>query len=78
MLPLHVMFASKSVELLRKRPTLTGPELIELWIQDYGNSLITVETVRPGRGHQASGKADHFFDNSYFKMTQLHMMVLRA
>jgi hypothetical protein len=29
--PLHVAFTAKSVKRLRKRPTLTGPELIELW-----------------------------------------------
>jgi hypothetical protein len=42
--------------------------------QDHENGLITVEIARPGRGHRASGKACHFFDNGYFKMNQLHMM----
>jgi hypothetical protein len=48
MSPLHVAFATKSVELLRKRPTLTGPELIELWNQEHENGSITVETARHG------------------------------
>jgi hypothetical protein len=57
MSPLHVAFAAKSVELLCKRPTLTGPELIELWNQEYEKGSITVETTRHGRGHRASKKA---------------------
>ncbi len=74
MSPLHVTFAAKSVDRLRKRPTLTGPESTELWKQDDENGLITVEIARPGRGHRASGKACHFFDNGYFKMNELHIM----
>ncbi len=71
---LHVAFAAKSVELLRKRNTLTGTQLIELWNEDLQNDSITVESAPPGRGHKATGKADTFFNNGYFKMPQLHKM----
>ena len=39
MSPLHVAFAEKSVELLRKRRTLTGPQLIELWNEEHGQEV---------------------------------------
>jgi hypothetical protein len=74
MSPLHITFAAKSVQLLRKCPTLTGEELIELWNQDHEDGWITVETACPGRGHWSSGKADNFFNNGYFLMLQLHKM----
>jgi hypothetical protein len=71
---LHVAFAAKSVELLRKCPTLTGPKSTEEWNQDHGNGLITVENALPKRGRGASGKADNFFNNGYFFMPQLQKM----
>ena len=61
MSPLHVAFAEKSVELLRKRHTLTGPQLIELWNEEHEKGSIHVATAgqeggRQGRGHRASAR----------------------
>jgi len=46
MLPLHVAFAAKSVELLRKHEDLSGPQLIMLWNQENANGSITDDTAR--------------------------------
>jgi hypothetical protein len=74
MSPLHVAFAEQSVELLRKHPKMTGPDLIRQGNKQYESGSITVNITRSCKGHQASGKADHFFVNGYFKMGQLHLM----
>jgi hypothetical protein len=63
---------SESVDLHHKRNTLTGTQLIELWKQDLEKGSITVESARHGRGHKATGRADHFFNNGYFQVPQLH------
>jgi hypothetical protein len=53
MSPLHVAFAKQSVEQLRKRPKMTGPELIQHWNSLYADGSITVEIPRSCKGHQA-------------------------
>jgi hypothetical protein len=56
MSPLYVAFATKCVELLRKRNTLTGRQLIELWNQDLADVLSTAESARHGRGQNSTKK----------------------
>ena len=76
MSPIHVAFAASSVALLRRNPTMIGPELIaewnkdhaEKWNQDHANNSL------PKRGRGASGRADNFFNNGYFLMPQLQGM----
>ncbi len=65
--PIHVAFAAKSVALLRKRPTLIGPESIAEWNKDHANGL-------PKKGRGASGRADNLFNSGYFLMPQLQRM----
>ncbi len=77
MSPLHVAtvaFATKSVERLRKRKTLTGTQFKELWNQELLDVSRFAESARHGQGHNAMGKAGHCFNNDYFLMPQLHKM----
>ncbi len=77
MSPLHVAtvaFATKSVEELRKRKTLTGTQFKELWNQELSDVSRTAGSARHGQGHKATVKAGHFFNNGYFLMPQLHKM----
>ncbi len=75
MSPIHVAFAAKSVVLLRKRPTLIGPELIAEWNKDHAEEWNKDHAnVLSKKGRGASGRADNFFNNGYFLMPQLQRM----
>lgn len=74
MSPLHVAFAERSVELLRRRPKSFASDLILHWNLLWEKGEIPVPIPRSCKGHQASGRADNFFVNGYFKMGQLHLM----
>ncbi len=68
---LHVAFATKSVELLRERKTLTGKQLIEMWnreLQDVSSVLLPAPVMERPERH------GDFFNNCFFVMPQLHPM----
>ena len=76
MSPIHVAFAANSVALLRRHPTMIGPELIAHWNQNHSEEWSTghANNSLPKRGRGPSGRADHFFNNGYFLMPQLQGM----
>ena len=62
---IHVDFASISVEFLRRKPDAKMKDLIANFNASESSRRYCHAAVT--RGNRGTGRADHFFNNAYFK-----------